>query len=142
MRATAANVTREYLLVFDKGDDVGPTLLDFAKRDDIGAASFHAIGALRDATIAYWNPTTLRYEEIPVAEQVEVVSMTGNLAPSVDGTKMHAHIVLGRRDGSTIAGHFVRGIVFPTLEVFLTAREMSVQRAKDDATGLWLLQSF
>jgi uncharacterized protein len=127
------------VLVFDKGDDFAPVLLHYAKRSAIGAATFHAIGAFRDATIAYWNAETKKYEDIAVAEQVEVVSMTGNITPSSEDFKFHAHVLLGKRDGSTVAGHFVRGIVYPTMEVYLTAWETSVQRKKDADTGLWLL---
>ncbi len=139
MRSRDAKSVRDFLLIFDKGDDVQSALLSFAKENRITAASFYAIGALREATVAYWNAETKVYEEIAVPEQVEVVSMTGNLTPSSEGTKMHAHIVLGKRDGSAIAGHFLRGIVFPTLEVFLTARDVRVERKKDPSTGLWLL---
>jgi predicted DNA-binding protein with PD1-like motif len=139
MRKTEAKPTREFLLVFDKGDDVGSTLLEFAKRNAIGAASFYAIGALREATIAYWNAETKKYDEIPVPEQVEVASMIGSIAPSAEDLKLHAHIVLGKRDGSAVVGHFRRGIVYPTLEVFLTARDAKVRRAKDEETRLWLL---
>ena len=139
MRSLEAKAGREFLLILDKDDDLQPALLAFAKENRVAAASFYAIGAFRSATIAYWNASTKVYEEIPVNEQVEVVSMTGNLAPSVEGTKMHAHVVLGRRDGSTVAGHFLRGIVFPTLEVFFTERRTGVERKKDPATGLWLL---
>lgn len=139
MRSRQAKAAREFLLIFDPGDDVQSALLSFAKENRVGAASFYAIGALRQGAVAYWNASTKVYEEIAVAEQVEVVSMTGNLAPSVEGTKMHAHVVLGKRDGSAVAGHFLRGIVYPTLEVFLTEREVRVERKKDPATGLWLL---
>ncbi|HSP17768.1 MAG TPA: PPC domain-containing DNA-binding protein [Thermoanaerobaculia bacterium] len=140
MRHFDARPVRDLFLVFDKGDDFGPTLIEFAKRNAIAAASLHAIGAFSDVTIAYWNRETKKYEEIAVREQVEVVSMTGNIAPSSEDIKLHAHVVLGKRDGSAVAGHFLRGIVFPTMEVFLTSREMSVQRAKDPETGLWLLE--
>lgn len=139
MRWREAKTVREFLLICDKDEDLQPALLSFAKDNRVAAASFYAIGALRNATIAYWHPVRQLYEEIAVNEQVEVVSMTGNLAPSVDGTKMHAHIILGKRDGSTVAGHFLRGTVYPTLEVFLTAREVRVERKNDPETGLWLL---
>src|SRR5512142_258513 len=122
MRSREAKSVREFLLICDKGEDLQPALLSFAREHGIAAASLSAIGALREATIAYWHPVRQVYEEIAVNEQVEVVSMTGNLTPSADGTKLHAHIVLGKRDGSTVAGHFVRGIVFPTPAAFLTAR--------------------
>ena len=141
MRSVDARATAEFLLIFDQGDDVSSTLLDFTKRSAIPGGSFTAIGALSDATIAYWNKESKQYENIAVEEQVEVVSMIGNIAQSSDGPKLHAHIVLGKRDGSTVAGHFVRGVVFPTLEVFLTARELSAVRKKDPETDLWLLST-
>lgn len=136
MRSSNARGGREFLLIGDKGDEVPSVLLDFARRNGIRAASFNAIGAFERATIAYWNRQTNEYEEIAVDEQVEVVSMTGNLF--ID--RLHAHVVLGKRDGSTIGGHFVRAVVFPTLEIFLTERETNVERKKDEATGLWLLE--
>lgn len=139
MRNRKANSAREFLLILDKDEDLQPALLAFVRENRIGAASFYAIGAFRHAAIAYWNAVTQVYEEIAFDEQVEVVSLIGNLAPSLEGTKMHAHVVLGKRDGSTVAGHFLRAIVFPTLEVFLTERAVRVERKKDPATGLWLL---
>ena len=135
MRSSNARGGREFLLICDKGDAFPSVLLDFARQNRIAAGSFHAIGAFERAAIAYWNRDTKEYEEIAVDEQVEVVSMTGN----VFADRLHAHVVLGKRDGSTIAGHFVRAVVYPTLEIFLTERETSVQRKKDEETGLWLL---
>jgi predicted DNA-binding protein with PD1-like motif len=140
MRNANATGTREFLIICDKGDELPGALLDFARRHAVGAASFHAIGAFRDATIAYWNAETKKYEEIPVQEQVEVLSMMGNILPSSEDLKLHAHTTLGKRDGSTIGGHFVRGVVFPTLEIFLSECVTNVQRKKDPETGLWLLQ--
>jgi predicted DNA-binding protein with PD1-like motif len=137
MRMIAAPRVRDLLLVFDKGDDFGPALLEFARRNAIGAGSFHAIGALSEATLAFWNPQTKAYEEIPLREQLEVVSMSGNITPSSDDLKLHAHAVLGKRDGSTAGGHFVRGLVYPTVELFLTVRDTPAQRKKDPDTGLW-----
>ena len=137
MRSSNACGGREFLLICDKGDAFPSVLLDFARQNTVHAASFNAIGAFERATIAYWNRETKQYEEIDMDEQVEVVSMTGN----VFADRLHAHTVLGKRDGSTIAGHFVRATVFPTLEIFLTERETAVQRKKDEATGLWLLDT-
>ncbi|HJT15782.1 MAG TPA: PPC domain-containing DNA-binding protein [Thermoanaerobaculia bacterium] len=111
----------------------------FAERNRIEGASFYAIGAFREATIAYWNWDTKEYEHIEVAEQVEVLSMIGNVATSPDGRRLHAHVTLGRRAGATIGGHLVRAIVRPTLEVFFHDAGAKLTRRKDPETGLWLL---
>ena len=133
---------RQFLLVLDGGDDVMASLLGFAQQNGITGAALHGIGAFAQATVAYWNKETKEYEEIAVDEQVEVLSIAGSLATSGDEVKVHAHVVLGRRDGSAIGGHLVRATVFPTLEVFITDMGARLVREKDPATGLMLLSRF
>jgi predicted DNA-binding protein with PD1-like motif len=131
---------RDFLLVLDDGDDVMQSLTDFAQQNGIAGASLQGIGAFSQATIAYWNKTTKVYEEIAVDEQVEVLSIAGSLATAGDDIKVHAHVTLGRRDGSAIGGHLLRATVFPTLEVFLSDTGARLVREKDPATGLMLLK--
>ncbi|HEV2720207.1 MAG TPA: PPC domain-containing DNA-binding protein [Thermoanaerobaculia bacterium] len=126
-----------FLLVFDKGDDLLATLRAFAGAHGIRGASFTALGAFRSATIAYWNPATKEYEHIAVDEQVEVLSLVGNLGAE----KIHAHVTLGRRDGSAIGGHVIAATVFPTLEMQVVAYEESIVRGTDEETGLSLIKN-
>ena len=62
------------------------------------------------------------------------------LSGNVNRTKLHAHVVLGRRDGSTIGGHLKRGHVFPTLELWLSPLTQELIRKRDEATGLELIR--
>jgi uncharacterized protein len=130
---------RDFLLVLDGGDEVPKALIDFAAQNAIAGASLHGIGAFARATIAYWNPGTKEYEEIAVDEQVEVLSISGSLATAAEGIKLHAHVTLGKRDGSTVGGHLVRATVYPTLELFIQDAGARLVREKDPATGLMLL---
>ena len=97
--------------------------------------------AFRSATIAYWNPATKEYEKIAVDEQVEVLSLAGNVGVDGAETKIHAHVTLGRRDGSAIGGHLLAATVFPTLEMHLVDYGAAVVRGKDEETGLSLIVS-
>lgn len=124
------------LLVFDKGDEVLAALQQFVVEQRIPSAWFQAIGAFESSVIAYWNRETKQYEDIPVDEQVEVLSLAGNASPS----KIHAHVVLGRRDGSTLGGHLKKGIVFPTIEMHLARLDREIVRARDEETALELIR--
>jgi len=124
------------VLVFDPGDEFVATLQQYIADQQIASAWFQAIGAFETSVIAYWNRDTKRYEDIAVDEQVEVVALSGN----VNRTKLHAHVVLGRRDGSTIGGHLKRGNVFPTLELWLSPLAEELIRKRDEATGLELIR--
>jgi uncharacterized protein len=139
MKAHSLTAHRDHLLVLDPDDEFVASLTDFAKKNRIEGGSFSAIGAFQQATIAYWNRETKEYENIEVAEQVEVLALSGSIARAGDDVKIHAHAVLGRRYGSTIGGHLMRGVVFPTLEIFVVDYGTRLTRQKDDKTGLWLL---
>ncbi|HET6884354.1 MAG TPA: PPC domain-containing DNA-binding protein [Pirellulales bacterium] len=132
---------KTYVLVFDTGEEVTSGLLDFAKREHIQASRFTAIGALEKLTLGYFDWQRKEYEKIPVDAQVEVLSLAGNLVSSPDGPKLHAHIVVGKRDGTAHGGHLIDAIVRPTLEVMLVeSTSQRIQRRHDEATGLALIK--
>jgi len=130
---------RTIALVFDRGDEVVATLEKFAAAQGLAAARFTAIGAFERVTLGYFDWETKQYERIPVEEQVEVLSLVGDLALDGDKPKLHAHAVLGRRDGSTVGGHLLEATVRPTLEVLLIDSPGYLRRRRDPVSGLALI---
>ncbi len=130
-----------FLLVFDVGDEVVETLTRFAAERDIDGAWFTAVGAFERATLAWWDIEAKEYRPIPVNEQVEVCSLVGNIARTPDGArKVHAHVVVGLRDGGTRGGHLLEGHVRATLELMLNEAREPLVRRQDEASGLALLE--
>lgn len=131
---------RTWVLVLEEGEDVVRELTAFAEAQDLTAAHFSAIGAFRSATIRYFDWETKEYQPIPVEEQVEVVSFSGNVSEAPDGgKKAHIHAVLGKRDGTALGGDLGAGSVRPTLEVIVTAEPGYLRRRHDERTGLALI---
>ena len=130
---------RTWTLVFDEGDEVMSSLTAFARERQLTAARFTAIGAFRDATLGYFDWTSKSYEKIPVREQVEVLSLVGDVVLEGDAPKVHAHVVVGKRDGSAHGGHLLDAHVRPTIEVMLTESPAHLQRLFDPASGLALI---
>lgn len=130
---------RTIALVFDKGDEVVAGLQRFAQEHGLNASRFSAIGAFEGAVLGYFDWERKDYERIPVAEQVEVLSLNGDIALDGDAPKVHAHTVLGRRDGSTVGGHLLEGTVRPTLEVLLVESPGYLRKRPDPETGLALI---
>ena len=131
---------RTFALVFDIGDEVMGELESFAEKQGVTGASFTAIGAFRRVTLAYFDWESRAYEEIPIEEQVEVLSLIGNVAEEEGLPKVHAHVVLGLPDGSTRGGHLMEGEVRPTLELVLVDSPARLARHKDEETGLTLIE--
>ena len=130
---------RTFALAFEKDDDVEPVLLRFAEEQKIAAAELRGIGGFREVTLAYFEKKAMQYEPIPVKEQVEVVSLAGNFSRFDGKPKLHAHVLIGKKDGFTLAGHLLAARVWPTLELFVTAYATPLERAQDPETNLPLL---
>jgi predicted DNA-binding protein with PD1-like motif len=130
---------RTFAVVLDKGDEATAELVAFAREHQVTGAGLTAVGACREATLGYFDPDIMGYRDIPVAEQVEVLSLLGDIASKDGEPALHAHAVLGRRDGSTVGGHVQRAVVWPTLEVIVTESPVHLRKRVDEETGLALI---
>lgn len=114
-------------------------LSQFARGERLGGSQFTAIGAFSRATLGYFHWETKEYEKIAVDEQVEVLSLVGDIALKDGEPQVHAHVVLGKRDGTAHGGHLLHAEVRPTLEVIITESPAHLQKKHDDKTGLALI---
>jgi predicted DNA-binding protein with PD1-like motif len=128
-----------FVVVFDTGDEVATGLLDFAKEKGLAASHFTAIGAFSDVTFGFFDLGTKDYQKIQINEQVEVLSLIGDIALSKGEPKVHAHVVVGKADGTAHGGHLMEAHVRPTLEVFVVESPERLVRKIDDETGLPLI---
>ena len=111
-----------HMLFFEPGEEAIDGLAAFARDNDIEIAEFSAIGGFEGASLGFYNQETGGFDEIPYHEdQVEVLSMTGDITKEEgeEGPHVHAHVVLGRRDGTTLGGHLLKGMISPILIVTL-----------------------
>jgi predicted DNA-binding protein with PD1-like motif len=131
---------KTYALVFDKGDEVVSTLVEFAKARRLGASRLSAIGAFSDVTLGYFNWETKDYKKLPFQEQVEVLSLLGDIALKESEPSVHVHAVVGRSDGTTLGGHLLEAHVRPTLEVILVECPAHLRKEVDPESGLALIR--
>jgi predicted DNA-binding protein with PD1-like motif len=130
---------RRYLLIFEEGEEFIFTLEKFAEENKITAAYFEGIGAFKNVVVSYFDWERKEYLEIPFNEQVEILSLNGDIACTKDKPKVHAHVVCGRRDGSAVGGHLFKGNIRPTLELILSESDRVLKRIKDPKTGVYLI---
>jgi len=128
-----------YIVRLESGERLTETLIGFLASEEIEFASLTGCGAIRAATLGYWNADTRAYEFRDFEEQLEVVSFEGNSALKDDEPFLHIHGVFSRRDFSTLGGHIKDLVVHPTLEVSLRTEGVEIRRARDEASGLDLL---
>lgn len=130
---------KTFAVIFQTDDEAMSGLTQFVTEQQIHAAQFTAIGAFHDATLAYFDWSTKKYKHIPIHEQVEVLSLVGDVALDDGKPKIHAHCVVGLSDGTTRGGHLIEAHVRPTLEVIMVESPAYLQRTYDKESGLTLI---
>lgn len=130
-----------FILIFKTGDELANGLLQFAKEKKLSAASFKAVGALSSVRLAWFNWRTKRYQAcVTLDEQIELLSLIGDVALKDGKPAVHAHAVVGKKDGTAHGGHLLQAVVRPTCELVLTESPAHLQKFIDRESGLALIK--
>lgn len=130
---------REWAVIFDSGDEVMKELKRFVESENHTAAHFTGIGAFAEVTVAWFDLEKREYRPIAINEQVEVLSLIGDVAESKGKPAVHAHISVAKRDASAHGGHLQRGTVRPTLELIVVESPAHLRRSFRPDLGLALI---
>jgi len=97
-----------YALIFDEGDEAVAELSRFAGETGVNGASLSGVGAASSATLGWFDFAAKSYEPNRIGEQVEVVSILGDIA-TTEGrqTASSRHAVVAKRGGSAFGGHLL-----------------------------------
>lgn len=127
------------VLNLEPKEELHETLLNFCDAEGIIGGTFTGLGACSSASLAYYNLKSKSYEQHEIVEDLEILSLTGNIG-MLDGKSMlHVHGVFGRRGLSTLGGHIFKLRVSGACEIHLTTLPTPLSRSFDEATGLNLL---
>jgi len=130
-----------FILVFETGDELAEGLLRFAREQKLSAASFKAIGALSSVRLGWFSWESKRYEpSVTLDEQIELVSLIGDVALKDGEPVVHAHVVIGKKDGTAHGGHLLQARIRPTCEIVLTESPAHHQKIIDPESGLALIK--
>ena len=131
---------RTFVLVLAAGEEAFAAISDFAAKESLSAASLTAIGAFERATLGWFDLVNKTYKPIHIESQCEGLSLLGDIALDDDGKpSLHMHAVVGLSDGTTRGGHFLKGIVRPTLEVTINETPARLRRRQRPELGLALI---
>jgi hypothetical protein len=128
-----------WALVFEPGDEAIAGLTAFAREHGLAGSQLSAIGAFSDVTLGYFERNLREYRRIRLEEQVEVLSLNGDIALENGQPKVHAHVVIGRGDATVRGGHLLEGHVWPTLEVMVQESPRKLVRRFDPEIGIALI---
>ncbi|MFA6475427.1 MAG: PPC domain-containing DNA-binding protein [Patescibacteria group bacterium] len=122
-----------YLIRFMPDEEVCSLLQQFCQAHNLTGGWISGLGAAKEVELAHFNMVTKQYTK-RVFHEVEVTSFVGNI--SVE--KLHLHITIGDETLQAYAGHCMRCVANPTLEVMITPFS-ETHRKLDEYSGLQLL---
>ncbi len=132
---------KTYVLIFDTGDELAAGLKRFASEQKLSGSSFKAIGAFSSVKLGWFNWQTKKYETaVALDEQVELLSLIGDIAQKDGEPQVHAHVVVGKSDGTAHGGHLQEARVRPTCEVILTESPEHLRKQIDEESGIALIR--
>lgn len=132
---------KTFVLVFETNDELARALKAFASEQRLASASFKAIGALSSVDLGWLNWETKKYEpSVSLQEQVELLSLIGDIALNDGEPQVHAHAVVGKRDGTAHGGHLLQARVRPTCELVLTESPAHLKKEFDPDAGIALIK--
>jgi predicted DNA-binding protein with PD1-like motif len=146
-RLLTSPTEKTFAIVFKTEDEAVESLRSFASDNKVTAAHFTGIGGFSDVVLGYYDWKTKTYVRLPVQEQVELVSLIGDITLEKDKVfgeykpMIHAHAVVAKRDGLTVGGHLLEAHVRPTLELVLTESPVHLTRKYDEESGLALIKT-
>jgi uncharacterized protein len=131
---------RTWLLVFQRGDAVVENLSTFARDQELSGGRLWGIGALEQVELGFYRYERKDYDRVSLQEELELLSLHGNLSVTDEGPRVHAHVVVGRGDWTARGGHVFEARVGPTLEVFVLESPVEIRRELDEEFGLPLIR--
>lgn len=136
-----ADEPKTYVIIFDTGDELASGVKRVAEELHLASASFKAIGAFSSVRLAWFNWQTKKYEpSVVLNEQVELLSLIGDVALQDGAPRVHAHVVIGKADGTAHGGHLQQAHVRPTCELVVTESPRHLQKQVDPESGLALIR--
>lgn len=124
----------------DKDDEIVQTITKVCSENNVKLASITGIGAVNEATIGLFNPTTREYHSMQFKKDMEIAGLAGNVSRMNDEVYIHAHITLTDSSYNAIGGHLSYAKVSCTAELIIDVIDGEVNRSFNDEVGLNLLQ--
>lgn len=127
------------LLVLEIGEDINESLEKLSEQYGNKFATISGIGACDLVSLNFYDVKTKKYYEKVLEEDVEMISLMGNLTLKDSKPFAHIHGTFGDDKYQTWSGHVSKAIVSVTAEIVVTFTDMQVSRELNEDVGIYLI---
>ena len=127
------------LLVLDIGEDINEALEQLAAQYNNRFATISGIGACNFVELNFYDVHAKKYEQKVLDEDVELISLMGNLTLKEGKPFAHIHGTFGDDAYHTWSGHVSKAVVSVTAEITVVFSDMQVSREMNEDVGIYLI---
>ncbi|MGN0023981.1 MAG: PPC domain-containing DNA-binding protein [Candidatus Avelusimicrobium sp.] len=110
---------RTYLFKLPKGKDLLESLADFCHDNQVKCGVVSVVGSVSNATVGYYDQSKKKYEKKVINEEMELLSLTGNVSIQDNRPQVHAHVVFAGKDFNAVGGHLMPGTKIYVCEAYV-----------------------
>ena len=122
-----------------KGEEVVSLLTRLIDEEKITCGRVTGIGATDKITIGLYNVGTQEYHKATIEEEMEILSLSGNLTRKDGNPYVHVHGSFATLD-KVYGGHVNEVWISATAEIIIDVIDLVVEREIDKETGLNLIK--
>src|SRR3989339_1684823 len=126
----AKKIGQKLIIRLEKGDEIIESLTKLCAEHGVQSATVSGIGATDDVEIGFYDPKTEVYISRKfTADNIEIVSLTGNITLRGGEPFPHIHILIANDDYQTYAGHLLSARISVTCEIILDIWDEPISRS-------------
>ena len=129
----------KWVVSINIGEEVVETLKKFCKDNNIKLGTIRGIGAVKRATIGFYNLETKKYYPKELNGGYEITSLLGNISTMGREVYLHLHINLADSTYNTFGGHLNSAVIGGVGEIIIEEIEGEIERGFNEEVGLNLL---
>lgn len=138
---TTYQTDRLYVFRLPPGVDLLEGLTDYCRQAGIGQAILSGIGAVKKVEIAHFSFAAQEYHRLRLEDELELLALNGNVSLRDGEPFVHAHLLLGDREGRVWGGHcFAAEVLVAEIALHGLAGQ-PLERVLDPRLGLKLWPS-
>ena len=129
-----------YIVRLNRGDEIISSITELCKKEAIKAGSISGIGATQLVEAGFYSFKKKRYCGYCFNQNMEILSLLGNISTKDGDPYLHLHIVVSNDEGEALGGHLTKAIISVTGEIFIDTIDIEINREPDATTGINLIK--
>ena len=139
MASRTYTTKRTFIGRLSNGSDLYESIAKFCQYEDIQIGRITAIGAVKNAAVAYYDQRRKKYGTVKFKKEMEILSCLGNVSLKEGKPFVHVHIALADDKGKVFGGHLMPGTTVFACELFIEELDgKPLDRNLDEKSGLTL----